>query len=408
VKMWVYLVRRLFLLVVIIVGVMTITFALVEEVPIQDRLASYLGPPPKGVPGGYSPTLFPGEGVCPANATSDCPNPYYYYAINRLGLNEPVYEQWATWMYDSFTGNWGYVSNHSDAAAAFPAADGQPVVTVLGWFLPYSLELGTVALLCLFASIPLGMWAASHRNRAGDQGIRVLSFSGLAMPDFLLGSVILLGVIIWFGSLNHWQSYGCPGQGTYFDLYGSWPPQYCFSHPDPTNLGYPSWLIGGYLSTPTGFPTIDAVIHGQYELAADTVFRMLLPAIIVAYDSIGFLLRFVRNSMLEVMNLDFVRTARATGVPETTVLKRHAGRNSWNVTLTVLGLTIAGFWAGFPVIETIFGLHGVGYILAVSVAQPIDFGLTFGSTILFTIIIVVANLVVDILYAYLDPRVRLG
>jgi ABC-type dipeptide/oligopeptide/nickel transport system permease component len=214
--------------------------------------------------------------------------------------------------------------------------------------------------------------------------------------------------VIWFVSLNHWQSYGCPGQGTYFDFYGSWPPQYCFNHPEATNLGYPSWLIGGYLSTPTGFPTIDAAIHGQYELALDTVFRMLLPAIIVAYDSIGFLLRFVRNSMLEVMNLDYVRTARATGLSEKTVLKRHAGRNSWNVTLTVLGLTIAGFWAGFPVIETIFGLHGVGYILAVSVAQPIDFGLTFGSTILFTIIIVLANLVVDILYAFLDPRVRLG
>jgi peptide/nickel transport system permease protein len=406
--MWVYIVRRLLLLIVIVIGVMTITFALVSDIPIQDRLASYLGPPPKGVVGGYNPVLFPGEGVCPANATSDCPNPYYTYAIHRLGLDEPVYVQWGVWMYDSFTFQWGYVSNHSDAASAVPAADGQPVLVVLGWFLPYSLELGTVALVVLFASIPLGMYAAAHRNRASDQGIRVLSFSGLAFPDFLLGTVLLLAVVIFFGSLNHFQSYGCPGNGTYFDLYGSWPPAYCYANPDPTNFGYPSWLIGGYLSTPTGFPTVDAALHGQYELALDTLFRMLLPAIIVSYDSIGFLLRFVRNSMLEVMNLDFVRTARANGVPEQVVLKRHAGKNSWNVTLTVLGLTIAGFWAGFPVIETIFGLHGVGYILAVSVAQPIDFGLVFGSTILFTFIIVLANLVVDILYAYLDPRVRLG
>ncbi len=407
-KMWAYIVRRLLLMVVIIIGVMTVTFALVSAVPIQDRLASYLGPPPKGTPGGYSPYLTPGEGVCPANATSNCPNPFYQYAINRLGLGGPVYLQWGIWMYDSFTLKWGYVANHSEAAAAFPPADGKPVLTVLGWFLPYSLELGVVALLVLFASIPLGMYAAQMRNRPADQGIRVLSFSGLAFPDFLLGTILLLAVLLLFGAANHWQSYGCPGYGTLFDVYGSWPPPGCFPDAVATNSGYPAWLIGGYLSTPTGFPTIDAAIHGDYVLALDTIFRMLLPAIIVVYDSIGFLLRFVRNSMLEVMNLDFVRTARANGLPEQVVLKRHAGRNSWNVTLTVLGLTIAGFWAGFPVIESIFGLHGVGYILAVSVAQPIDYGLTFGSTILFTIIIVLANLVVDIMYAYLDPRVRLG
>jgi ABC-type dipeptide/oligopeptide/nickel transport system permease component len=406
--MWIYIVRRLLLLIVIVIGVMTITFALVSAVPIQERLTSYLGPPPRGLPGGYSPYLVPGQGSCPLNSTSNCVNPYYHYAIGKLGLTQPVYVQWGIWMYDSFTFQWGYVDNHSGAAAAFPAAAGQPVLTVLGWFLPYSLELGVVALIVLFASIPIGMAAAARRNRPFDQSVRVLSFSGLAFPDFLLGSLLLLGVVVWFGVLNHWQSYGCPGFATYFDVFGSWPPPGCFAHPVQSNYGYPSWLINGYISTPTGFPTIDALLHGQYELAGDTLFRMLLPAIVVAYDSVGFLLRFVRNSMLEVMNLDYVRTARAKGVPEKVVLRRHAGRNSMNVTLTILGLTIAGFLGGFPVIELIFGLHGVGYILAVSVTYPIDFGLTFGSTILFTFIIVIANLVVDVLYAYLDPRVRLG
>jgi ABC-type dipeptide/oligopeptide/nickel transport system permease component len=407
-QMWIFVVRRLILLVVVVIGVMTITFGLVSAVPINERLTSYLGPPPKGLPGGYDPYLIPGEGACPANATQDCPNPYYHYALAKLGLNQPVYVQWGIWMFDSFTFQWGYVDNHSGAASVFPAAAGQPVLTVLGWFLPYSLELGVVALVVLFASIPIGMAAAARRNRPFDQGARVLSFSGLAFPDFLLGSLLLLGVVVWFGSANHWQSYGCPGFATYFDVYGSWPPPGCFAHSVGSNFGYPAWLVGGYISTPTGFPTVDAALHGQYELALDTLFRMLLPAIVVAYDSVGFLLRFVRNSMLEVMGLDYVRTARAKGVPEQTVLRRHAGRNSLNVTLTVLGLTVAAFLGGFPVIELIFGLHGVGYILAVSVTYPIDFGLTFGSTLLFTFIIVIANLIVDVLYAYLDPRVRLG
>lgn len=405
-QMWVYIIRRLLVMIVIVIGVMTITFVLVSGLPIQERLVSYLGPPPRGAPGGWSPVLVPGQGSCPVNATSDCPNPYYTYGLHRLGLDQPVYVQWWTWMYDSFTLNWGYVNNHSNAASVYPSAGGVPVITVLGWFLPYTLELSVFAFLFVMISIPIGRLAAVERNRPLDQGARVLSFSGLALPDFLLGSLILLGVILWLGSAHGWTSYFCPGSTTYEDFFGSWPPAGCYAHPVAANLGFPAWLTDGYISHPTGFPTIDALLHGQWWLAGDTVFRMLLPAIVVAYDTIGFLLRFVRNSMLEVMNLDYVRTARAVGVPEGTVIRKHAGRNSMNVTLTVLGLTIAGFLGGFPVVELIFGLHGVGEILAISVIYPVDFGLTFGSTILFTFVIVIANLIVDVLYAYLDPRVR--
>lgn len=111
--------------------------------------------------------------------------------------------------------------------------------------------------------------------------------------------------------------------------------------------------------------------------------------------------------MLEVMNQDYIRTARAKGVPERTVVSTHAGRNSLNVTVTVLGLTFAGFVSGFPIIEYVFNLRGVGLMLAYSIQRPFDYGLIFGSTLLFTLVIVFVNLIVDILYAYLDPRVRL-
>ncbi|MCI4318400.1 MAG: ABC transporter permease subunit, partial [Thermoplasmata archaeon] len=94
--------------------------------------------------------------------------------------------------------------------------------------------------------------------------------------------------------------------------------------------------------------------------------------------------------------------------PESSVVRKHAGRNSLNVTVTVLGLTFAGFIGGFPIVELVFHLRGVGLLLAYSILPSYDFGLIFGTTLLFTIIVVIANIVVDILYAYLDPRVRLG
>src|SRR5208283_3431434 len=156
----------------------------------------------------------------------------------------------------------------------------------------------------------------------------------------------------------------------------------------------------------TGFPTVDALYHGQGWLALDSIIRMTLPALVIAYGSIASLLRYVRNSMLEVMNLDFIRTARAKGVPESQVVRRHAGRNSLNVTITILGLTFAGFIGGFPIIELIFNLKGVGLMLAYSILPPYDFGLIFGTTLLFTVIVVIANIIVDVMYAYLDPRVR--
>ena len=135
---------------------------------------------------------------------------------------------------------------------------------------------------------------------------------------------------------------------------------------------------------------------------------MILPALVIAYGAIAGLLRFVRNSMLEVMNLDYVRTARAKGVPESTVVRRHAGRNSLNVTVTVLGLTFAFFVGGFPIIESVFSLWGVGRLLTYAIEIPLDYGLVFGSTLLFTYLVVFANIIVDVTYAILDPRVRLG
>src|SRR5271170_509897 len=384
-QMWVYIVRRLLLVIPVVLGVMTITFILVTGIPTSERCLAEIGPPP--IHGG-------------AAARAE----YYAHCDTKLGLNHPITTQWGYYMANTLTFQWGVVGNDSTAATVVPAIAGQPVTTALGWLLPYTIELAVFSLaIILIVAIPLGRLSAVYRNRPIDQASRVMSFSGFAIPTFLLGSLSLIGAVLIITNY-HWA--GC--SGPFLEVYGSWPRAGCMVGSSPSNNNYPVWLQFGTVSTPTGFPTVDAAIHGQWVVAGDTILRMVFPALIIAYGSIALLLRFVRNSMLEVMNLDFIRTARAKGVPEATVVKRHAGRNSLNVTITVLGLTFAFFIGGFPIIEEVFGLQGVGRALALSVQQPYDLGLIFGTTILFTFIVVFANIIVDVVYAFLDPRVRLG
>jgi ABC-type dipeptide/oligopeptide/nickel transport system permease component len=384
-RMWIYILRRVLLLLPVIIGVMTITFVLVSQIPIPTRVAAF------------------------TNARDlKSGTPQYNASVAKLGLNKPIPVQWGIYVWNSLTLNWGYSSPRSEATiGANLGQTSWPVATVLAWYLPYTLELAGISLiLILLVSIPLGNLSAVYRNRPPDQAARVVSFSGFAFPGFLLASVILIGAVELSGGLTP----TCHGLVANFeDWYGSWPQPPCLPGAPAT---LPSW-IGPHLETsPTGFPTLDALLHwntasGPY-LAWESVKRMILPAVVIAYGFVASILRFVRNSMLEVMNLDFIRTARAKGLAERQVVNRHAGRNSLNVTVTVLGLTFAFFIAGFPVIERVFDLRGIGYLLALAI-QPIqDYGIIFGSTLLLTFIVVAANIIVDVTYAYLDPRVRLG
>jgi ABC-type dipeptide/oligopeptide/nickel transport system permease component len=404
-EMWVYVLRRALLVIPVVVGVMTILFLMINTLSVPSRIESFY-PPSHGAVQPWVPTE-----PCPGNATQQCPNPLYQKAIQQLGLNKPVPEQWALYMYNSLTFRWGYTNNASSVVNLYPSLRDEPVTSVLAWFLPYTIELAGLALIFTIAiSLPLGRLSAVYRNRPVDHASRLMSFSGYALPTFLLGSLALYSAVVLVSPNGH--SPICPGQAALNDFWGSWPPAHCsvLLGANLNSFGYPNWLVNGFQSTPTGFPTVDAAYHGLWLLSLDTLLRMVIPALVIAYGTIAILLRYVRNSMLEVMNLDFVRTARANGLSERVVVRRHMGRNSLNVTVTVMGLTFATFIGGFPVIEDVFNLWGVGRILALSLQETnggYDFGLIFGSTLLFTFIIVAANIIVDVLYAYLDPRVRL-
>ncbi|MEM0129374.1 MAG: ABC transporter permease [Thermoplasmata archaeon] len=416
-QMWIYIVRRVALVVPVIIGVMTITFALTTALGPVQQLTSYFGPPPQhSTIRSYNPVIPCSE--INSSMTGNCPNPLWQKYAPQLGLDKPIIVQWAIYMYHSLTFQWGHVSAH-DSEKQGPLGglfEDQPaVITLFSWLLPYTIELAILSLvIILLIAIPLGNLAAVYRNRPIDQASRVLSFSGYALPAFLLGTFLVLAIVLALGTSNYIHTPWCPtGETALNEITGSWPSassagNCAWPGANPANAYYPNWLQAGVISSPTGFPTIDAIIHGAYWIAFDTVLRMVIPALVIAFGTVAVLLRFVRNSMLEVMNLDFVRTARAKGVPESTVIKRHAGRNSLNVTITVLGLTFAFFLGGFPVIESVFSLNGIGLVLTYSVLPPEDFAIIFGSVLLFTILVVAANLIVDVLYAYLDPRVRLG
>ncbi|HTW55915.1 MAG TPA: ABC transporter permease [Thermoplasmata archaeon] len=430
-QMWVYIVRRILLIIPVLIGVTTITFVCFQALPIESQLIAYFGAPGVHNPCGYQPkcecaVLDPTQvnnenDTCRCTGSNTyvppnyfCTNPTYKHYVDLLGLEHPVIVQWGTYILHSFTFQWGNVSNYSYVATQFPTFKGLPVATALSWLLPYTLELAMFSLaIILLVSIPLGNASAVNRNRPIDQFARIMSFSGFALPAFLLGSFVITAVTLillphtGFTVSTPWCR---AGEALYTEFQYSWPhAKACYPNL-PFGQDWPSWLHNGIHTTPTGWPTVDAVLNGAYWLAFDSIIRMILPALVIAYGTIAGLLRFVRNSMLEVMNLDYVRTARAKGVPEKIVTSRHAGRNSLNVTITVLGLTFAAFVGGFPVIESVFLLNGVGRILAYAVipSPSLDYAIIFGSTLLFTFLVVAANIIVDVLYAYLDPRVRLG
>ncbi len=412
-RMWVYVVRRAALVLPVVIGVMTVVFVLISALPVNDRVCSF-----HRANGRTSPCTP--EIQCPGDPSKLCTNPVYVETVHQLGLDQPVFVQWADYMGNALTFQWGVVAQGSalgtgQTGSGLPGLAGQSVATVVSEFLPYTIELALLSLLfVLIIAIPLGNLSAVYRNRPIDQASRVMSFSGFAIPSFLLGTLVIAVAAFALGGPAT-KSTLCGGTSTVFlDIFGSWPTPPCAPLYGTTNLSptlFPNWLLLGYISTPTGFPTIDAALHGNYALALDTVVRMLLPALVIAYGTVAVLLRFVRNSMLEVMNQDYIRTARAKGLAESKVIKKHAGRNSLNVTVTVLGLTFAAFITGFPVIEIVFILWGVGRLYAFAVvgsASQWDFAVLFGTTLLFTYLVVAANIIVDVLYAYLDPRVRLG
>jgi peptide/nickel transport system permease protein len=279
-----------------------------------------------------------------------------------MGLDRPLPEQYATYLLGLLRGDLG-----------FSIRNQRPVVEDLQDFFPATLELSLASmLLCVSVGLPLGIISAVRRNRPIDHASRVFSVFGVSMPVFWLGLMLLL---LFYRTLG-WL----PGSGR-LDI-----------HTDP-----PAQVTGLYL--------IDTLVEGSLGKFGDALLHILMPAFCLSYVYLAIITRIVRSSMISVMGLDFITTARANGISEAAIILKHCLKNSLIPTVTITGLSIGELLGGAILTETIFNWPGMGKYVVDSV-NFLDFPAMMGFTLVVALAYVLINLAVDVLYAFLDPQIR--
>jgi dipeptide transport system permease protein len=294
---------------------------------------------------------------------------------DQFHLNAPIYEQYYYWLDGVIHGNWGYSK-----------VDGVPVTTAIEIHFPATFELTLVSMvIAVVIGIALGTISAVRRDTAVDHATRIVALSGVSLPIFVLGLILQYIFAFQLGWLP--INYDRNIQALYLS-------------------DTPSWVQSSGVTSPTGFLLIDTAIHGDWARFVDAFQHIILPAITLSFGTIAILTRIMRGSMLEVMNQDYVKTARSKGLPERVVIRKHARRNALIPTTTVVGLSFGGLLGGAVLTESIFSWPGLGFWSARSTLAN-DWASIMGFTLLTAVIYVLANLIVDIMYARLDPRVRL-
>ncbi len=249
----------------------------------------------------------------------------------------------------------------------------RPVRTDLAEYIPATAELAITSMaISIVVGITLGVVAALRHNRLTDQVLRVVSLGGMSTPQFWLA---LVALYIFFYKLG-WT----PGSGR-LDAAVPPPPQV------------------------TGLYTIDALAAGQFGTFVNAVQHLILPACVLAAVNAGLFTRFTRSAVLEVIQNDYVRTARAKGLSELTVVFRHVLRAASPPILTVVGLAFGNVMTGTVLVENIFSWPGIGQYSYRS-ATALDLPAIVGVMLFVGIVYILVNMVVDILYGVIDPRVQ--
>jgi peptide/nickel transport system permease protein len=280
---------------------------------------------------------------------------------HQLGLDQPIYIQYLHFLSDALRGDFG-VSIRTR----------QPVIWEIRQALPVTIELSLAALLfAVVLGITIGVVSARRPHSAVDTGAMIFVLVGVSMPVFWTGILLLLV----FGGILGWLP------------------------------------LGGILDTAltirriTGMPITDSLVQGHWPAVRSAAAHLVLPAVTLGSALMATIARMARSSMLDVLNLDYVRTARAKGVAEGVVVRRHALWNALLPVVTLIGLHLGLLLSGAVLTETIFALPGLGRLTITSVLAR-DYPVVQGVVVIGAVIFVVANLVVDVLYAWLDPRIR--
>jgi ABC-type dipeptide/oligopeptide/nickel transport system permease component len=332
-----YILRRLLLMVIVLLGMSVITFALTHIMP------------------GNPARLLAGQ-----HATQE-----QVGAVAKLyGLDRPVVEQY-----------WVYIGGLFRGDLGMSLTTRRPVADDLRQYLPATIELTTAAMLLVIGlGLPTGLLAAIRRGRPVDHLIRVSTVAGVSMPIFWFGIVLQ---IVFYRNL---QLLPIGGRLGIIDIE---PPR----------------ITGAYV--------IDTLLAGDLDTFLSALVHLILPAATLAAGSVAVVTRMMRASAIELLDADHVRQARAKGLVERIVLGRHVFRNALIPTTTVIGLQVGTLLAGNVLTEVVFNWPGIG-LYAVNAIRYLDYSAIMGVTLTVSIIYVFVNLLVDIAYVLLDPRISYG
>lgn len=351
-----YIIRRLLLVPVLLIGVTLIIFGMLQLLGPVERSALYV-------------TDFPKnekqiEGV-----------------IKKYGLDDPFFVQywrWLTGVKDPVTGERDGGILYGDFGYSRTAS--QDVIDIIKTRFPNTLDL---ALWTVFPMISVGIWlgvkAAVNQNKLIDQLARVYSIIGTSFPVFVFGLLLLMLLYAnnqWFlpGKMSDWVS---------------------------------QLIYAGEFKQYTHLLSIDALLNLRFDIFWDALRHMIMPIITLSYVNWATFLRVTRSSMLETLRMDYVTTARSKGLEEKDVINKHARPNAMLPVVTMMGSSIVGLLGGVVITETVFNYPGIGKTAADAAAQ-LDVVTILGLAIFTGLILILSNLVVDVVYAFIDPRVRLS
>ncbi len=344
-----YIIRRLLLLIPIMLGVVVLIFAVVQFVDPYQRVTLYLRNPRENDP------LVIAK------------------FIHAYGLDAPVYVQFYDWIVSMLQGNFGYSAYYREM-----------VLPGLLSRVPATLEIVLFsAPIVILVGIWLGVKSAVQKDKPFDQLTRILSILGTSLPSFFFG-IVLSAIFI---AQLRWVTSGrlTPIMGTAWSLM--------------KNAN--TWHVY------TGLLTVDSLLNGRLDYFVDALEHLILPVTVLVFIQTAVLVRVTRSSMLEALSKTYITAARAKGLSRNEVIYKHARRNALIPVVTISGLLVGGMMTGLVITETVFLFPGIGQ-WAATAAQNFDVSVVIIYALFSAAIFVLANLIVDVLYAYIDPRIRLG
>lgn len=352
-----YIIRRLLILPIILFGVTTLIFSLLMLLSPLERVALYVHE-----------------------------IPHTASAIDRIiaqyGLDEPIHVQYWRWLVGQRDPSTGEVKGgilRGDLGWSHTAQ--MPVMQAIREKFPGSAELALWSVIpMLMIGIWLGIESAVHHNRLADHVLRTVSIIGYSLPTFVFALLMLL---------------------LFYSKLGWFPPDRLSQWAKA--VVYNPALFTQY----TRMYTVDALLNLRLDIFWDALRHMVLPVIGLSYLNWAIVLRVMRSSMLESLRQDYITTARSKGLAENKVINQHARKNALIPVATIGGIIFVGYLSGVVITETIYNLHGMGLLYA-DAALNLDIVTLLGLTLFNGFVLIAGNLVVDILYAIIDPRVRLS